>query len=149
RAVQQGSQAELSSCSLKAAQLCRRERNVLQGRLITRINRIRADRITCWINSNVELGIALRSVRPNDLKLGQRQEIAIGILEPSNLAGGGRDPYAELGLLQSRKSLERHTFVLQVSRGRLDVGNLPAEQREREWRETIDLLNPQGRPASL
>src|SRR5262249_2526735 len=144
--------------------LCRRKARVLQGRLITSINRIRAnhnhslDRFQCSVRAS------LTSARPlagNDvrapscqrvgpvLSLGQRQDIAVGILEPSDLAGSGRDPYAELGLLQPRKALERHAFVLQVPRGRFDVGNLPAEQREWKWREAGDLLHEQGRPTGL
>ncbi len=62
-------------------------------------------------------------------ELGQRQNVAVGVGEPSNPISAGSDPHAVIILLQTVVTHEYDPSRLKQSDGLADASNAPAKDR--------------------
>src|SRR5258706_10064518 len=64
--------------------------------------------------------------------LRDRQQVAVGVLEPGHLVARRSGPDAESVLLEEAKALEMHAALIEQRDGRRDIGHVPAEEGERK-----------------
>src|SRR5258708_5042946 len=76
-------------------------------------------------------------------RLGQRQQIAIRVLEPSDFRTAWRRPNAKLVLLHKGIALEHHTFSAERPHDLFKRNHRPAELCVRLWCQGLHLLNAQ------
>src|SRR5258708_23018627 len=84
-----------------------------------------------------------------ELHLRQRQHVPVGILEPRDASAARRCPDAAIVLLHAFEALELDPAFAELLDDRRQIGNLPAEDRERLRAQVPDLLDAERRAVGI